>query len=131
MVTAASRRTRRTWRWVSARSGGGGPGGHLACALVGSRKQGDGLAGDQPLDPGFRGDDAVLEQEPDVQVGTGLELDDRFLGVDDEDRREAEPAEVLAHHEGGGAWLGEEAGIEVREGGGGVAPGDHPGSTLG
>ena len=47
-----------------------------------------------------------------------------------EDRRQAEPTKVLAHHIGGGAGMGEEAGVEIGQIRVHRAAHDHAGPTV-
>ena len=53
------------------------------------------------------------QQQADVQLGPGLDLEGGLLAVVQEGRREAEAAAVLVDDLGGGAGAGEEARIEV------------------
>ena len=75
----------------------------------------DVVAGGDPFERRRRRQVDVGEQQPDVQVGTGLELDPARLAVVEEDGRQADAAAVLADQLGRAAGAGEEAGAEMRE----------------
>ena len=117
------RRMRRTRMRSAATSGAGGheaPLGHPAASSAWTsaaleRPLIDDVGGHQPLAHGGHGQVGLGEEQADVQVGTGLDLERRLLAVVQERRRQPEAPAVLVHDLGGGARAGEEARVEVGE----------------
>ena len=91
----------------------------------------DAAPGDEALEPAGRAELVVGQEQADVELGPGLDLDPADPLAVQEDGRQSEPAPVLGHHLGRGAHVGVEAGAQVGqlgpEGGrrdeSGVAPG--------
>ena len=119
--TAAIRRMRRTRMRSAATSGAGGHEAPLGQPAASSAWTSAALA--RPLTTTVGRHEALAQvasgqvhlgqQQPHVQVGSGLDLEGRLLAVVQEGGREAEAAPVLVHHLGGGARTGEEARVEV------------------
>ena len=105
MAPAPQRRTRRVRRWAWRRSGAGRP--RLADRVGGDQRRVEGAAapaaGDEPLEPAGGGELVVGQEQADVELGTGLDLDPAHPLAVQEDRRQSQPAPVLGHHLGGGA----------------------------
>ena len=72
-----------------------------------------GVGGDQPLAHGGQRQVGLGQQQADVQLRPGLDLERRLLSMVQERGRQPEAAPVLVHDLGGGAGAGEEARIEV------------------
>ncbi len=64
--------------------------------------------GHHPLEGAGRPEIVAAQQHPDVQLGSGLELDPAHPLVVDEDRGESQPSPVLLDHLGGGPHVGVE-----------------------
>ncbi len=71
--------------------------------------------GDHPLEEAGRGEVGVTQQHPDVQFGSGLQLDPAHPPAVQEDRGKPQPAAVLLHHLSRGPDVGVEAHTEVGE----------------
>ena len=69
----------------------------------------DGVGGDEPLAHGGERQVGLGQEQADVQLRAGLDLERRLLAVVQEGGREAEAPPVLVHDLGGGARAGEEA----------------------
>ena len=115
--TAARRRMRRTRMWSAATSGAGGhdaPLGQLAASSAWTS-----AALERPLTTVSAvtsrspmvasGQVGLGQQQADVQLRPGLDLEGRLLAVVQEGGREPEAPPVLVHDLGGGARAGEEA----------------------
>ena len=89
----------------------------------------DGVGGDQPLAHGGQRQVGLGQEQADVQLGAGLDLEGRLLAVVQEGGRQAEAAPVLVHDLGGGAGAGEEPGVEVGQLGHQGAADDHAGDA--
>ena len=73
----------------------------------------DGVGGDDPLTHGGERQIGLGQEQTNVQLRPGLDLEGRFLAVVQKRGREPEPTPMLVHDLGGGTWAGEEAGIEM------------------
>ncbi len=72
-----------------------------------------GVGGDEALAHGGERQVGLGQQQADVQLGPGLDLERGLLAMVQECRREPEAAPVLVDDLGGGAGAGEEARVEV------------------
>ena len=88
------------------------------------------VPGGDALQRGRGGQVDVGQQEADVEIGPGLQLDVAGLPVVEEHRGHPEPSRVLAHQLGGAARAGEEALAEMDELGPQPTPGDQAGGPA-
>ena len=72
-----------------------------------------GVGGDEPFTHGGQRQVGLGQEEPDMQLRSGLDLEGRLLAVVEECGWKTEAPPVLVHHLGGGARAGEEAGVEM------------------
>ena len=112
--------------------GAPGPRGHHGRVQVGRRLVAlhHLVPGGDALERGRVGEVGVGQQEADVEIGPGLQLDPARLAVVEEHRGQPEPSRVLAHQLGGAPGAGEEARAEMGELGPQPPAGDQAGGPA-